>query len=90
MLDSINKFYNIDLTFINNLYNNYVSCYIKKNARLNTFPNNYRTHMYHIHQIYLNKLKPNSKVVNLSIIKDYVKTLDNSLHMWSVNYDYYN
>jgi hypothetical protein len=85
----IKKYTSIDNKFINTLYKNYISCYIKKNNRLNVFPKNYKTHMYYIHQIYLNQLKPNKKVVKYDIVDDYVKKLDNSLHMWSVNYDYY-
>jgi hypothetical protein len=85
----IKKYASIDNKFINNLYKNYISCYIKKNSRLNNFPKNYKTHMYYIHQIYLNQLKPNKKVVKYDIVEDYVKKLDNSLHMWSVNFDYY-
>jgi hypothetical protein len=88
-LTKIKKYASIDNKFINNLYKNYISCYIKKNSRLNNFPKNYKTHMYYIHQIYLNQLKPNKKVVKYDIVEDYVKKLDNSLHMWSVNFDYY-
>jgi hypothetical protein len=87
--NKIKKYSSIDNNFINNLYKNYVSCYIKKKDRLNNFPKNYKTHMFYIHQIYLNHLKPDKKVVKYEVVNDYVKKMDNSLHMWSINYDYY-
>ena len=45
--------------------------------------------MFYIHQIYLNKLKPDKKSIKYEVVNEYVKKMDNSLHMWSVNYDYY-
>jgi hypothetical protein len=88
-IKKIKKYSSIDNKFINNLYKNYVSCYINKNLILKHFPKNYRTHMFYIHQIYLNQLKPTKKVVKYEVVNDYVKKMDNSLHMWSVNFDYY-
>lgn len=88
-IKKIKKYTSINNLFINNLYKNYISCYIKKNGKLNNFPKNYKTHMFFIHQIYLNQLKPNKKVVKYDVVYDYVKKMDNSLHMWSVNFDYY-
>ena len=88
-IKKIKKYSSIDNKFINNLYKNYVSCYINKKLVLKHFPKNYRTHMFYIHQIYLNQLKPNNKVVKYEVVNDYVKKMDNSLHMWSVNFDYY-
>ena len=87
--NKIKKYTSIDNKFINNLYKNYVSCYIKKKDRLNNFPKNYKTHMFYIHQIYLNKLKQDKKSIKYEVVNEYVKKMDNSLHMWSVNYDYY-
>ena len=88
-IKKIKKYSSIDNKFINNLYKNYVSCYINKKLILKHFPKNYRTHMFYIHQIYLNQLKPHKKVVKYEVVNDYVKKMDNSLHMWSVNFDYY-
>jgi hypothetical protein len=40
------------------LYQNYIDCYIKKQKPLKEYGEIYRTHMYNIHQIYIDKLKP--------------------------------
>ena len=88
-IHKIRKYDSLDKKFIYNLYKNYVGCYIHKKTPLKEYPKNYRTHMFFIHHLYLNQLKPNKKVVKYNVVKDYVKKMDNSLHMWSVNYDYY-
>jgi hypothetical protein len=88
-MNKIKKYESLDKKFIHNLYKNYISCYINKKTALKHYPKNYRTHMFFIHHIYLNTLKPNKKVVKYEIVNDYVKKMDNSLHMWSVNFDYY-
>jgi len=88
-INKIKKYESLDKKFIYNLYKNYVSCYINKKLELKNYPKNYKTHMFFIHHIYLNQLKPNKKTVKYDIVNEYVKKLDNSLHMWSVNFDYY-
>lgn len=79
-----------DKLFNETLYKNYVSCYIKKEKQLNEYPNNYKTHMYKIHQIYKNILQHKKKTINLNVVKNYTIQLDTKLYLWSVNYDYYN
>ena len=44
--------------FTNTLYDNYVSCYIRKEKPLKDFSPQFRTHMYTIHRLYLNEFKP--------------------------------
>ena len=73
-------------SFTNTLYNNYISCYIKKEKPLIEFPQQYRTHMYNLHQRYLNDLKnKNSHISNTEVIK-YVNQLNPSLLMYCLNY----
>jgi hypothetical protein len=72
--------------FTETLYENYVSCYIKKEKPLINFTEQYRTHMYNIHQIYMNELREkNLFVMNTTVIK-YVNELHPSLLMFSLNY----
>ena len=72
--------------FTETLYENYVSCYIKKEKPLINFTEQYRTHMYNIHQIYMNELREKKMfVMNTTVIK-YVNELHPSLLMFSLNY----
>lgn len=70
----------------NTLYSNYVNCYIKKQAPLKEWPYEFRTHMYNIHQKYLNDLKPNKMYVSRGVVIEYVNTLPPPKLMYSINY----
>ena len=73
--------------FTKRLYNNYVSCYIKKEKELKEFPENYKTHMFHIHQLFVDIFKPKKLCISLTIVIEYVNNLSVPLQMYSVNYD---
>ena len=68
--------------FTTTLYTNYVSCYIKKEKPLAEFLSQHRTHMFHLHQLYLIKRE---RVTN-SVAIQYVNNLHPSLLMFSLNY----
>jgi len=68
------------------LYSNYCECYIKKTKPLIQYPENYRTHMYLIHQEYLTNLREKKQFVNKSVVIDYVNSLHSSKLMYSVNF----
>jgi hypothetical protein len=67
--------------FTNNLYKNYISCYIKKENPLNQFENEYRTNMYNIHQKYINELKEKKLFVTKQDVIEYVNCLHPSILM---------
>jgi hypothetical protein len=69
------------------LYNNYIMCYIKKQKPLKQFEDKYRTHMYNIHQIYINTLKEAGRHVSNSVVIEYVNNIHSSLLMYALNYD---
>jgi len=72
--------------FTEQLFQNYIECYIKKLKPLKEYPDNFRTHMFHIHQKYLNELKgQNTYVTNTEVIK-YVNKIHPTLQMYSINY----
>lgn len=76
--------------FTKGLFQNYISCYIKKEKPLNEFPEHFRTHMYKLHHdIYIQTLKENKKYVNFEVVKNYTNTLHPSQQMYSVNYSKY-
>jgi hypothetical protein len=74
--------------FTSTLYDNYVSCYIKKQKPLKEFSPQFRTHMFSIHQIYLKEMKEQKKNVNLGIVVNYVNNLDPKILMFSLNYNF--
>jgi hypothetical protein len=72
--------------FTNTLHQNYFSCYIKKEKPLNQFSDQYRTHMFKLHEIYLNDLRPKQLFITNTIVINYVNNLHPSLLMYSLNY----
>lgn len=73
--------------FTNTLYDNYVSCYMKKEKPLNEFSEQYRTHMFNIHRIYTTTLKEQKLYVTMKVVIDYVNMLDGKLLIHSLNYN---
>ena len=72
--------------FTNTLFSNYISCHIKKEKPLIEFSEQYRTHMYNIHNKYLTELREQKQVVTKSIVIDYVNNLHPSLLMYCLNF----
>lgn len=72
--------------FTNTLFSNYISCYIKKERPLKEFPDQYRTHMYGLHQIYLNDLREKKLFITNVVVINYVNGLHPSLLMYCLNH----
>ena len=72
--------------FTNTLFSNYVSCYIKKERPLKEFSDQYRTHMFNIHQIFINELREKKHFVTNTIVQKYVNELHPSLLMYCLNF----
>ncbi len=70
----------------NELHSNYIKCYIKKERELKTFPFEFRTHMFELHQEYLGTLAGDGKYVSKKVVINYVNELPPSYLMSSVNY----
>jgi hypothetical protein len=73
--------------FTNTLHQNYISCYVRKEKPLREYPAQYRTHMYNIHQKYINELKENNQFITNTFIQKYVNDLHPSLLMFCLNHD---
>ena len=73
--------------FTDTLFSNYVSCYIKKEKPLIDFSEQYRTHMFNIHQHYLNDLREKKFFVTNTVVIKYVNNLHPSLLMYCLNYN---
>jgi hypothetical protein len=72
--------------FTNTLFANYFSCYIKKEKPLLEFTEQYRTHMFNIHQKYMNELREKKLFVTNTVVINYVNELPTSLLMYCLNY----
>jgi len=74
--------------FTNTLHQNYVSCYVKKEKPLNEFPEQYRTHMFKLHEHYLTNLRESKGSVTNTVVINYVNNLAPSLLMYSLNHNF--
>lgn len=72
--------------FTKTLLSNYISCFIKKEKTLLEYPEQYRTHMFHLHQLYLNEYREKKLFINLTVVINYVNNLHPSQQMFSLNY----
>ena len=72
--------------FTNTLFSNYISCYVKKEQRLNQFPNEYKTHMFNLHKIFMDELREKNQFITNTIVIKYVNNLHPSLLMFCLNF----
>jgi hypothetical protein len=72
--------------FTNTLHNNYFSCYVKKEKPLREYPDQYRTHMFKIHEYFTSQLRPQNLVVTNTVVINYVNKLHPSLLMYCLNH----
>jgi hypothetical protein len=73
--------------FTNALHQNYLACYVRKEKPLKEFGSQFRTHMFNIHQQFINDLRPNNLFITNTIVQKYVNNLHPSLLMHSLNYN---
>jgi hypothetical protein len=85
--EEMSKFRDQVHMFTDNLHKNYISCYVKKEKALREYSDQYRTHMFKIHEHFINDLRPNGLyVTNTEVIK-YVNNLPPSLLMYCLNFN---
>ena len=72
--------------FTNTLFMNYISCYIKKEQSLKQYSEQYRTHMFELHKLYITSLRANKLVVTNHVVIDYVNNLQTTLLMYCLNF----
>ena len=86
--NAFSEFRNVIHEYTNELFSNYISCYIKKQKELKEFPEKYKTHMYCLHHdLYLKELMPEKKYVTKDVVINYFNTLHPSKQMFVLNYD---
>jgi hypothetical protein len=72
--------------YTSTLYQNYISCYIKKEKSLGEFPPQYRKHMFQLHKIYIETLREKKQHVSKMVVVDYINGLHPSVLMYFLNY----
>jgi hypothetical protein len=81
-------FRNIIHDYTNELFSNYIRCYIKKEKKLKEFPEKYKIHMFTLHhEIYLKTLMPEKGYVNKEVVINYFNGLPPAKQMFVMNYD---
>jgi hypothetical protein len=69
------------------LHQNYLACYGRQEKPLKEFGSQFRTHMFNLHQQFINELRPNNLFITNTIVQKYVNNLHPSLLMHSLNYN---
>jgi hypothetical protein len=85
--DEMSKFRDQVHMFTNTLHKNYISCYVKKEKPLKDFSSQYRTHMFKLHQIFIDELREKKLFVTNTVVIKYVNELHPSLLMYCLNYN---
>lgn len=71
--------------YTNNLYSNYIKCYIRKEQQLKLFPYEFKVHMFNLHQKYLSDIKPNGGYIDKNYVIEYFNGLHPSQQMHILN-----
>ena len=69
-----------------NLWRNYIRCYVNKEKHLREFPFEFRSHMYTLHQKYLNELRDTGENISRKLVIAYTNNLPPDHLMASINY----
>jgi len=72
--------------FTNTLFQNYISCYIRKEKPLLEFPDQYRRHMFALHRKYIDELKDKKLHITNIIVIEYVNTMHPAKIMFCLNF----
>lgn len=73
--------------FTKALHSNYRSCYVDKAKPLLEFPENHRTHMYNLHQRYINEYRGKKGYIGMPAVIKYVNEMPVSHLMHALNYN---
>lgn len=91
--EEFSKYRTLIHDFTRGLHQNYLNCYVFKQAPLRDFPYQYRTHMYQLHELYTSRLCHNddykNRRVTNKIVVNYVNNLPPAKLMFSINYPLY-
>ena len=81
------KFKLLLYNYTNELFMNYISCFIRKEQKLKNYKFQFKTHMYKLHEKYKTDLKPNKKIIDKKFVIDYINELHPAQQMFVINYE---
>ena len=73
--------------FTSSLHSNYRACYVEKQKPLIEFPENHRTHMYNLHQRYINDYRERKGYIGMPAVIRYVNEMPVSHLMHALNFN---
>jgi hypothetical protein len=80
-----NKFRLALYSYTNELFANYISCFIRKEKPLKEYVFAYKTHMYYLHELYKSELRPNKQNVDKKVVINYINSLEPAQLMFVIN-----
>lgn len=72
--------------YTNQLFANYISCYVRKERPLGQFPAEFKTNMFRLHERYLNELREKKEHITLGQTIAYMNGLYPSHQIYALNY----
>ena len=81
-----NKFKLETYNYTNELFINYISCFVRKEKQLKEYDFEYKNHMFKLHEKYKSELKNNNKNIDKKVVIDYVNSLHPAQQMFVINY----
>jgi len=83
-----NQYRNLMHDYTNQLFENYMKCYVKKERELKTFPENYRTYMYKLHhEHYIPELMAKKEGITKTFVINYFNAIHPAKQMFVLNYN---
>lgn len=72
--------------YTDQLFANYIGCYVKKERPFTEYPAEFKTHMYKLHERYLKELREKKEHITLGQTIDYMNGLFPSHQIYALNY----
>jgi hypothetical protein len=72
--------------YTNQLFSNYIGCYVKKQRSFGEYPAEFKTNMFRLHQLYLNELREKKEHITLGQTIAYMNGLCPSHQIYALNY----
>ena len=84
--DAFQKFKDQLHAYTNQLFSNYIGCYVKKDRPFAEYPAEFKTHMFRLHEQYLKELREKREHITLGKTIAYMNGLPPSHQIYALNY----
>jgi hypothetical protein len=84
--EAFQKFRDQMHAYTNQLFANYVGCYVKKERTFAEYPAEFKTHMFRLHELYLKELREKKEHVTLGKTIAYMNGMFPSHQIYALNY----